>query len=408
MSTVRQGWDQAVIKRDPQPWARNFYYWTYVVFFCGFLFFPSSKAHNNFFYVILLIPSLMVFYYLFPVFRKNRLFVLIMAYFAFLLMTNFWGANVSLQNIAIQIKHLLYVVAFITASIVIEAYYPEKTDRLLLYLAGSATLAYLLTPLWWYQSHPFPSTQINDILGRMTNPILAGCIAGIACLTIIDAIQTSSAARIRMAWAAAFIVNLIFIFLCQSRTTIAALIPALVVISCARSQKKFLIPFLGISLLTVTFFLRDAILMALTRDISGYRIDIWKATIAKNLPHLFWGQGYFSDTALRIGEHDIMHAHNIYIAAFRDGGMVGLLLLLAIVGMAVWCAWRQSRVSNRFLNLALVTFGSLAVFFDNDRLVDNPEELWIFFWYPLCRIVAHDLDRNRFVGSSSHQRVDNA
>ncbi len=86
---------------------RSAYYWAYVIFFCGFLFFPSSKADNNFFYGLLLVPSLVILSHLFTDFRRNRLFTLVMIYLAYLVLTNFWGSNVNLENVAEQIKQLL-------------------------------------------------------------------------------------------------------------------------------------------------------------------------------------------------------------------------------------------------------------------------------------------------------------
>jgi O-antigen ligase len=322
-----------------------------------------------------------------------------MAFLAYLVLTNLWGANVNLVNVATQIKHLLYVLAFIAASIAIETYYPEKSDRLLLILSGIAACAFLLSILWWYHAHAFPTHRLRDTLGRMHNPILAGCIAGFACLVLLDNLPKHDRQATRAIVGFAFIINLTFIILSQSRTAMAALIPAIAILSIPYLRRRApMVIMMGVIVAILGFTFQDALTTGLNRN--SYRVDIWLATLDKAAASLWWGQGYFCDTVpLELDGRVMRHAHNAYLAAFRDGGLIGLLLLTGFVASAVWHAWRQAQTSNSYLNLALIVFGALAVFFDNDRLVDNPEELWVFFWYPLCRIIAHDLDRDDLRGN---------
>ena len=272
--TLRRHWHQARTAWPQRSWLRSLYYWAYVVFFCGFLFFPSSKAHNSFFYGTLLVPSLIILGHQFAVFRQSRVFSLIVVYLAYLVLTNFWGVNVNLINIAIQVKHLLYVLAFITASIVIEACYPEKSDRLLLILAGVAAGAFLLSILWWYDTHAFPADRLSDMLGRMHNPILAGCIAGFACLVLIDNLPKHDKAYLRVIVGSAFVLNLIFIILSQSRTAIAALVPVLLILMILHFRRRavLMIVLLATIAAVLGFILQDTLIAGFSRN--SYRMDI--------------------------------------------------------------------------------------------------------------------------------------
>ena len=402
----RRLWHQARRAWPQRPLLRGLYYWAYVAFFCGFLFFPSSKAHNSFFYGTLLVPSLIILGHQFAIFRKSRVFSLIVVYLAYLILTNFWGVNVNLMNIAVQLKHLLYVLAFITASIVIEACYPEKSDRLLVVLAWVATCAFLLSILWWYDTHAFPTERLSDMLGRMRNPILAGCIAGLACLAFYENLLLHNNVYRHIIVGSAFTLNLVFIILSQSRTALAALVPALLILAIPHFRRHApMIVVVGAIAAVLGFTLQDTLIAGINRN--SYRLDIWRATLDNATAHLWWGQGYFCDTlALKIDGLDMQHAHNAYLATLRDGGLIGFALLFGVVAAAVQRAWRQAQASQRYLNLALIGYGALAVFFDNDRLVDNPEELWVFFWYPLCRIIAQDLVRDGLLGKPLPHRDD--
>lgn len=395
---IRLFWQQATVAWPQDPRLRGLYYWIYAVFFCGFLFFPSSKVHNNFYYGLLLLPSLVILIHLFTAFRRNHAFAAIMFYLVYLVLTNFWGVNVTFANVAEQIKHLLYVLAFISASIVVDAYYPEKQDRLLVAMAGVATIVFVVNTLWWYQSYSFPTERLSDMMGRMDNPILAGCIAGVSCLVLIEILLSQRDFRFRIVVGSAFTINLGFILLSQSRTALAALIPSVLVLGAPHLRRHYhLLIFAGFLTAISVILLQDALVGALHRN--SYRVDIWMATLEKARSNLWWGRGYFCDTmALHIDGMDMQHAHNVYLATLRDGGIIGLTLLMAAVSAATWRAWRQARERNRYFTLALLTYGLAAVFFDNDRLIDNPEELWIFFWYPFARVIAYDLTHEGHLG----------
>ncbi len=409
IATLRHRWQQAVDWGRQNPSARKIYYGAYAIFFCGFLFFPSSKSHNNFFYATLLLPSLIILSHLFSTFLKNTAFRLIAIYLAYLVLTSFWGANVTLENVAVQIKHLLYVLAFITASIVVEVCCPEKRDRLLPTMAGIAAVVFLVNTLWWYQSHSFPTERLFDIWGRMDNPIFAGCIAGMASLVLIDILQQKVGAGVRLAAGCAFATHLSFIMLSQSRTALAALIPAILVLLIPHIRRHSRLLIITAALfLVMGFILQDALIAGFNRG--SVRMDIWRATLEKAVTHLWWGQGYFCDTfALHIKElyYDAPHAHNVYLATLRDGGVIGLALLVGAVSAATYQAWRQSQAAKHYLTLSLMVYGLIAVFFDTDRLIDNPEESWIFFLYPLSRVIAHDLTHAGHLKAAS-QQIDTA
>jgi hypothetical protein len=393
ISTLRRGWQQVVHWGQLNPAPRGIYYGVYAIFFYGFLFFPSSKSHNNFFYVTLLLPSLIILKHLYPTFLKSNVFKLTISYLAYLVLTGFWGVNVTFENVAVQIKHLLYVLAFITASIVVEVCYPEKRERLLPTMAGIAAVVFLVNTIWWYQSHSFPAERLFDIWGRMDNPIFAGCIAGMASLVLIDILQKKVGAGIRLAAGFAFTIHLTFIMLSQSRTALVALIPAILVLLIPHIRRHSRLLIITTALfLGMGFIFQDALIAGFNRG--SVRMDIWRATLEKAVTHLWWGQGYFCDTfALHIEElnYDAPHAHSVYLATLRDGGVIGLALLVGAVSVATYQAWRQSQAAKHYLTLSLMIYGLTAVFFDTDRLIDNPEESWIFFLYPLSRVIAHDL-----------------
>ena len=97
------------------------------------------------------------------------------------------------------------------------------------------------------------------------------------------------------------------------------------------------------------------------------------------------------------------HAHNSYLASLRDGGLVGLALLLLILSVAARWAWRIYRSRGERIYLALLLYGMTCIAMDYDRLLVHPKEIWLFFWLPIALIMAsypgrHEPDTVRYPG----------
>ena len=380
-----------------QTW-HNLYYWAFVLFFCGFLFFPTSKLHNNFFYATLLIPSFFIYFWIFRSGAKNILFSLVLIFLLYLLITNFWGFGVTGKKVGKQIKYTIYILSFMSVSIFFHAYYRDRMDRLLIILAFVSAVIFLSNILIWYHKFPFPTKRLWNPLGRMDNAILASCFSGFIVLVTIDALQRFRSTGMKLALIICLGINLLFIILTQSRTAFVALIPAAAILIVFSPIQRRTIIMSAVGLLSFLLVFKDAILASLNRN--SHRFAIWMAMIQDTVPYIYFGRGFFSNTSIVIDGQTYSHVHNAYLATLRDGGLIGLFILMAIIGASLISAWKQKCTSGNALNLALIIFAATAVLFDIDRLVDNPEEMWVYFWYPIFRVIAEDLstqDQGRMV-----------
>jgi O-antigen ligase len=73
---------------------------------------------------------------------------------------------------------------------------------------------------------------------------------------------------------------------------------------------------------------------------SGLRFSIWRHTLAEIADHPWLGRGF--DYGLEFinysGEH-ITTTHSVYLGSLLKGGIIGLLLLLAVIASGLWRAW---------------------------------------------------------------------
>ena len=132
----------------------------------------------------------------------------------------------------------------------------------------------------------------------------------------------------------------------------------------------------------------------LTRGIP-YRPAIWASvlTYAKDAP--LFGHGSLSDTSVVLPQITQVHAHSPFLASFRDGGIIGLTLLLALLGYACVAAVRCSRSLHNPMYLTLWIYLMICITPNADRVFLRPRELWIYFWLPLIFIIWQETLKRR-------------
>jgi O-antigen ligase len=120
----------------------------------------------------------------------------------------------------------------------------------------------------------------------------------------------------------------------------------------------------------------------------SFRPGIWEQVL-ENMQGSWWfGHGYLADPRVHAYDKVFNHAHNSYLASLRDGGLVGLALLMAILAVALYWAWGLYRERGERIYLALILYGMTSIAMDYDRLLVHPKEIWLFFWLPVALIMA--------------------
>jgi hypothetical protein len=77
------------------------------------------------------------------------------------------------------------------------------------------------------------------------------------------------------------------------------------------------------------------------------------------------------------------------------GGIVGLLLLLVLIGSAIWQGLTRTGNLQKFLLTCMLIFGALCIVTDGHTLIRHPKPVWIFFWFPIALVAASELPGNR-------------
>ena len=110
-------------------------------------------------------------------------------------------------------------------------------------------------------------------------------------------------------------------------------------------------------------------------------------------PWLGRGFSYELDFINYSGEH-ITTTHSVYMGALLKGGIVGLLLLLAVIACGQWQAWRKRRSDSRY-SLAILFYALVFMASQGMFIISNPRETWVLFWLPLGIALSNGLAEKR-------------
>ncbi|MCZ6829288.1 MAG: O-antigen ligase family protein [Gammaproteobacteria bacterium] len=342
-----------------------------------------ATGHRQLFYVLVMPLPLLLWREILQFYRGNTLVILLLVYAGYMMMSLLWTANFDAAEAGAAIGYSLALLSFCLISGFIWIQYPQRIDLLARRATWLAAPVALTSILVWYLDNPFPASRLEP-LGVMHHQNKAACAYGVFLLLCFHYLFSAQGRRNKALYTTLGAVILGLILLTQSRTALAGMCVGLVVLLGARALWVIA---LGLAV--------SWSLLAINPQDWGHRVvdfsfrpGIWKQLLADMDGHWWFGKGYLVDPKVEAYGIVHNHAHNGYLASLRDGGLAGLALILAILGLAGLWAFRLYRQRGERLYLALLLYGMTCISMDFDRLLVHPKEMWLFFWLPIALIMA--------------------
>ncbi|WP_167854975.1 O-antigen ligase family protein [Mangrovimicrobium sediminis] len=355
----------------------------YGAFIAGYFLLPMAAGHRRLYYFLVLPASCLLAPELLAFLRGNRLAHLVLLYAGYMLASLAWSSGLTAAGALEVLLHGVSVLSFVALSGYLWVRYPVRIGRLQRWTLWLAAAAATVSIVIWYAGHPFPASRLEP-LGVMHDPNEGGSVYGLCFIYALYCLLGAQERRERVLCAALAAVLLALVLFTQSRTALMAVCAGLLVLAGWRALG--LIALAGVA--SWALLASNAMLWKERVLTFSYRPGIWQRVIEDATEHPWFGRGYLADTAVPAYGKVFNHAHDSYLATVRDGGLVGLALLLAMLGLAALWAWRLRRDYGQKLYLALLVYGATCISMDFDRLLVQPKEIWLFFWLPVALVMA--------------------
>lgn len=284
------------------------------------------------------------------------------------------------------LRHGLYLIAFI----ILIATQDQK--RLMLLLFGSILTLCILT--FWYvdKSRIFTGRLNHGFFAAPDNVIDLGGYFGIGIFCGLILIR-------ELKWKWLYLptgVLFLALLLTQSRGPLLSLCIACVPLIIHLRKVHLSHILLGLSvlgLIAVTVILTNYDDLLTQRIIASYeqsfiRFGIWVHTLELVQQHPVWGWGFDKQLAFVNSIHQpITTTHSIYFAALLKGGIVGFLLLGAVILSGLYGAVKHYQ-HRQNIEASLWLYSLLFHLTQGMFIISNPNVSWIMFWLPYALMIS--------------------
>jgi O-antigen ligase len=208
---------------------------------------------------------------------------------------------------------------------------------------------------------------------------------------------------IRLFYLGLVLVSFFYILLAQSRSSLFSLVGAMIVWQLVtwllykedkgNYRKMLLIVFLVIvGASTMLFILYPEFFeqQYLSRLLS--RFQLWGKILERVKDAPWFGHGLTADPRTEYVPGKILiHPHSVWVGTLFYGGIVGLLLFVAVLVSALWQGFGSVKQPINSVAACMVLYGALCIVPHGNMLIHHPKPFWLFFWFPLALVAASEL-----------------
>jgi len=311
-----------------------------------------------------------------------RCFVLFLGY---LCLSLSWSSHVPGDIFFEYILYGFYILSFVIITIVTTQY-----NHKWLLLIGPGLIVVVITHIliaswFWYKVHPL--TDRLEGPGIFNQSIqLATMYSAIAAFCMVSYLRGQD--KMSTIYLLPLFICLGGIILTGSRGPLLTFLLVATVAALLIRNRRGRILFALMSFTGLIFVvIEPSLFHSLLERGTSYRPEIWAKAWHKITESWIFGYGIATSPELMLDDRkEIHHYHNIFLATWLYGGIVGVLLLLLLI---VTTLVQGLRVPSAWPWLAAFISSLLCLSTNGNRLIYSFRPEWFYFWLPFAMILAN-------------------
>lgn len=324
---------------------------------------------------------------------QNRILLLTLVFTFYLALTTAWSPAATPDTTALYIGFAVLQLGFVVGLVWVLRRWPSLVEGLLsvCILAAAVSAVYSLYFFYGLDYHPLVEKDRLYALGRLANPVIGALGYGAALVYAANRMMWRKDYGERAFWGLLALLLVYTVVMTGTRSVwvgFAGAVMALLVCS-HRLSLRARIGLVVVAVIVATgalgFALHSPLRAEILRRSTSFRPEIWSDTLS-HIHGLAWLVGNGINTASSVQDSGFVfeHPHSIYLATLFYGGALGLVQLLALLGLCFYRLIRLPESELRNAALAALTFAATSLLFDGDYLMEKVDYFWIVFWLPIA------------------------
>ncbi|MBF8788701.1 O-antigen ligase family protein [Pseudomonas asiatica] len=363
----------------------------WLVMLTGMFWAGERSLYHKLFYILLAAPTLVALLLQPGMLKKllcNPLFIAFLVFCAYTMLSIAWSDS---QNATGSLlKRPLYIAMLLLSAGVISLQAPAHLQQSVRLAATVVALAAAIY-LGYFLMYQLPAGAGRlEGYGALYNPLLTAHVLGaFAAIWLVYWFQAKRTLD-PMSLICLGVLGLA-ILATGSRTPLVGMTAALgwLVIVGDRKRGFLALAAVVIALLGVVLAYPEAI----TQRGVSYRPAIWLEALRQIAEHPWLGHGYDSPMTVIIPglAQTLADPHNIELGVLYAGGVVGLVLWMAIYSLAIHFCWKYRKHPGVTLAATWLIFGFASGLTEGSAFMSRPKEHWFLIWIPLALVYGQSL-----------------
>ncbi|MEZ5480836.1 MAG: hypothetical protein R3E73_01290 [Porticoccaceae bacterium] len=380
------------------------------VFLAGYFLFWSNKSYNNSIYLFCCVPAL---YFLLTNFKEstrglstNPLFIALACFIFYIPLSSLWHPDNQLSDtfhFYTNAFTILLFILFIKLCTKQDAAVQTNAFCLFAFSAALVAIAAFIVAKWFPEHSKLLET--GRIFGVTRAILIEGYGVAILSAIFLVTIPIELWKKILLYLS---IILLIFILLGGSRITLLGFLLTSLVIPIYKRQLSIIIPIcFGLLLIGLAFWVIDDLSSLFLRG-EEWRPKILQQLFAEACQSLWFGLGLNKHQTVQIGNNLFLNPHNALMSTFHSSGILGVVLHLSVYLTALFTAFKNRKEPLIVLAFMLLMFGFIAELTSGNRLINNPNQQWLYVWLPIGMLLGYSSRQSKNENVSTAQQVINS
>jgi len=357
----------------------------FLILLSGMFWLPERPDYHRAFYITLALPTFIALVMAprrIPLLFSNGIFLIFLIFSIYCLLSLTWSdtdnALTSLAKRPLYISLLFFAVTLIALHSEKNLYSVILTGMTIAAISAALSVSYFIF---------FDTTDRLPGYRALYNPLLTSHVYGMfaaMCMALFFHTKRNQLPYTLPIFSALFTL----IILTGSRTPLLGLAATCTWLVLPQRNR------VAYNVLASTLAIGSLLLLVNPESITNrglsYRPEIWHQAWLQIQNHLWFGHGY--DHPMIFWVEGISYAfadpHNMELAVLFSGGIVGLLLWLALYATALVFAWRNRQDRLVLLASSALIFGFTAGLTEGNAFLSRPKEHWFLIWIPFSLLAA--------------------